>query len=99
MNKLLKKNQLSQIKKRFRNKKIQKLCHGVFDVLHIGHLKYLKRAKKLGNILVVSVTNDNFVNKGPGRPAFSVQNRLSFLNEISFIDYICTITTKHPQKL
>ena len=44
----------------------------------------------MGNILVVSVTNDNFVNKGPGRPAFSVQNRLSFLNEISFIDYICT---------
>ena len=88
MNKLLEKNQLSQIKKRFRNKKIV-LCHGVFDVLHIGHLKYLKRAKKLGNILVVSVTNDNFVNKGPGRPAFSVQNRLSFLNEISFIDYIC----------
>ena len=88
MNKLLEKNQLSRVKKRFPNKKIV-LCHGVFDVLHIGHLKYLKLAKKLGNILVVSVTHDNFVNKGPGRPAFNVQNRLSFLNEISFIDYIC----------
>lgn len=88
MNKLLEKNQLSRVKKKFPNKKIV-LCHGVFDVLHIGHLKYLKLAKKLGNILVVSVTHDNFVNKGPGRPAFNVQNRLSFLNEISFIDYIC----------
>ena len=77
MNKLLEKNQLSRVKKRFPNKKIV-LCHGVFDVLHIGHLKYLKLAKKLGNILVVSVTHDNFVNKGPGRPAFNVQNRLSF---------------------
>jgi cytidyltransferase-like protein len=45
-------------------------CHGVFDLLHPGHVRHLKSAKKLGDVLVVSITADEFVNKGPGRPAF-----------------------------
>ena len=44
------------------NKKIV-LCHGVFDVLHIGHLNSFRQARKHGDILVVSVTSDEFVNK------------------------------------
>ena len=77
--------------KKVRNKNIKKkivLCHGVFDLLHVGHIDYFKSAKKYGNILVVSVTNDKFVNKGPGRPAFSISNRLKFLHEIECIDYL-----------
>ena len=47
-----------------KNKKIKiVLCHGVFDVLHSGHLKYFNQAKKFGNKLIVSVTADKFVNK------------------------------------
>ncbi len=45
-------------------------CHGVFDLLHIGHVRYLEAAAKLGDILVVTITPDEFVNKGPNRPAF-----------------------------
>ena len=44
-------------------------CHGVFDLLHIGHLRHLNGARRLGDILVVTITPDHLVNKGPGRPA------------------------------
>jgi cytidyltransferase-like protein len=42
-------------------------CHGVFDLLHIGHIKHLEAARKLGDVLVVTITPDRFVNKGPKR--------------------------------
>src|ERR1043166_1587434 len=45
-------------------------CHGVFDLLHIGHIKHLEAARQLGDALVVTLTPDRFVNKGPHRPAF-----------------------------
>ena len=54
------------------------LCHGVFDVVHTGHLNYLKKAKELGDTLIVSVTSDKFVNKGPGRPVFDINQRILF---------------------
>ena len=47
------------------------LCHGVFDLLHIGHIRYFNQAKKHGDILVVTVTPDRFVNKGPGQTGIS----------------------------
>ena len=40
-------------------------CHGVFDLLHIGHIKHLEAARNLGDLLVVTITPDRFVNKGP----------------------------------
>ena len=49
---------------------------------------YFKEAKKLGDVLVVSVTDDEYVNKGPGRPAFPIQSRLKFLSEIQTIDFV-----------
>ena len=55
---------------RAENKKIV-LCHGVFDLLHIGHIRHLEQAKGLADILVVTVTPDRYVNKGPHRPAFA----------------------------
>ena len=86
-NKILNFKNIKQFKNKFKKNKIV-LCHGVFDLLHIGHINYFKSAKKLGDILVVSITNDKFVNKGPGRPAFSMENRIKFLKEISCIDFI-----------
>ena len=86
-NKILDVKALKNIRQKFSNKKIV-LCHGVFDLLHVGHINYFKSSKKLGNILVVSVTGDKYVNKGPGRPDFTINNRLKFLQEIDCIDYI-----------
>ena len=75
-----------------KSKKIKKkrtvLCHGVFDLVHPGHINYLKKAKKLGDYLIISVTSDKFVNKGPGRPAFSTEQRMSFLSELKFVDKV-----------
>tara|TARA_B110000008_G_scaffold174917_1_gene174571 strand:+ start:119 stop:1639 length:1521 start_codon:yes stop_codon:yes gene_type:complete len=70
------------------------LCHGVFDLLHIGHIKHFNEAKKFGDILVVSITPDEFVNKGPGRPAFSTPIRLEALAALESIDYV--IANKFP---
>ena len=70
------------------NKKIV-LCHGVFDILHLGHLKYFESAKKFGDILIVSVTSDKFVkNKFFSKPYFNVSKRMEALKFISEIDYI-----------
>ena len=61
MKKILTITQLNKILKKFKSKKIA-LAHGVFDYLHIGHMRYLKKAKSISDILVVSVTVDKFVN-------------------------------------
>jgi rfaE bifunctional protein kinase chain/domain/rfaE bifunctional protein nucleotidyltransferase chain/domain len=63
-------------------------CHGVFDLLHIGHIKHFEEAKKMGDILVVSITKDQFVNKGPGRPAFTTSLRLQSLAALESVDFV-----------
>ena len=86
MTKSIKINSLYQIRSKFKNKKIV-LVHGVYDILHIGHIEYFKEAKRFGDILVVSVTANKFVNKGINRPYFNEKNRISLLNELSEVDY------------
>lgn len=63
-------------------------CHGVFDLLHIGHIKHLEAARKLGEMLVVTVTPDRFVNKGPHRPAFPEFLRAEALAALNCVDYV-----------
>ena len=43
-------------------------CHGVFDLLHVGHIRHLKEAASVADKLVVTITGDSYVNKGPSRP-------------------------------
>ena len=84
----------------FKKKKII-LCHGVFDLLHIGHIKHLEKAKKFGDKLVVTVTADRFVNKGPGRPAFNENLRSEAIASIGAVDYVAindSPTAKNPIK-
>lgn len=64
------------------------LCHGVFDLLHIGHIKHFKSAKALGDILVVTVTPDRFVNKGPTRPYFSEKLRVESIGALDCVDHV-----------
>ena len=70
-----------------KNKKIG-LCHGVFDLLHLGHIKHFEEAKKNCDILIVSVTQNKFIKKGPGRPAFNEIQRMEALSGLEFIDYV-----------
>ena len=63
-------------------------CHGCFDLLHIGHIRHFTEAKSKGDILVVTVTPDKFVNKGPGRPAFKEHLRLEAIASLDCVDYV-----------
>ena len=86
-NKQINTSNFTLIKNKLRNKKIV-LCHGVFDLLHSGHLNYFESAKKLGEILIVSITSDKFVNKGPGRPYFDEKKRLKMVQSLEIVDYV-----------
>jgi rfaE bifunctional protein nucleotidyltransferase chain/domain len=64
------------------------LCHGVFDLLHPGHIQHFKVARKLAEVLIVSITADVFVNKGPGRPIFNQEIRAETLAALQDVDYV-----------
>lgn len=64
------------------------LCHGVFDLLHMGHVRHFQEARAMGDLLVVSITADAFVNKGPGKPVFSQGLRAEMLASLSCIDWV-----------
>jgi rfaE bifunctional protein kinase chain/domain/rfaE bifunctional protein nucleotidyltransferase chain/domain len=70
------------------NKKIIGLCHGVFDLLHYGHLLHFQSAKKKCDFLFVSITSDQFIKKGPNRPIHNEYERLHFLKSLNFIDFV-----------
>ena len=74
-------------KQKTKGKKIV-LCHGVFDLLHVGHIKHLNEAKSFGNILVVTLTSDKYVNKGPSRPAFEENLRAEAISSLDAVDYV-----------
>lgn len=62
------------------------LCHGCFDLFHVGHLLHFEAARELGDVLIVTVTPDAFVNKGPGRPAFGQDHRLHMIEALRVVD-------------
>lgn len=64
------------------------LAHGVFDVLHLGHVRHLAKAKAEGDLLIVSITDDEFVNKGPGRPYFTARVRAEMLASLDLVDAV-----------
>lgn len=63
-------------------------CHGVFDLLHVGHIRHLERARELGDLLVVTITPDELVNKGPHRPAFGQMLRAEALAALGCVDHV-----------
>ncbi len=85
-------NSLNKIVKdlRGRQKKII-LCHGTFDLLHAGHYRHFQDSKNLGDILIVSLTADKFINKGPGRPIFNQNLRAEMIASLSYVDFVSII--------
>ena len=63
-------------------------CHGCFDLMHPGHVKYFQAAKKMGDILVVTVTPDRYVDKGTGRPVFCETLRAECIAALECVDYV-----------
>lgn len=68
------------------------LAHGVFDLLHLGHVRHLEEARRFGDMLVVTLTADRHVNKGPGRPVFSEQLRAQMVAALEHVDYVAIST-------
>ena len=71
------------------------LCHGCFDFIHFGHILHFQEAKKNCDYLIVSVTADEHVNKGPGRPLFDISRRLIVLGELKSIDFVFESKSKN----
>ena len=67
------------------------LCHGVFDLLHVGHLRHLRVARGFGDALIVSITADEFVQKGPGRPVFQSMLRAEMLAALEIVDHVVVV--------
>jgi rfaE bifunctional protein kinase chain/domain/rfaE bifunctional protein nucleotidyltransferase chain/domain len=75
------------------------LCHGVFDLLHLGHINHLEQAKSLGDVIVVSLTPDRYVNKGPGKPVFNERDRAKVVSSLNIVDFVLinnSPTAKNP---
>jgi len=66
-------------------------CHGTFDLLHPGHIFHFEEAKALGDILVITITAEEYVNKGPGRPYFNDQLRVKYLSSLEYVDYVVIV--------
>ena len=88
-NKILSKEDLKK-KLHFLRRKGKKIvhCHGTYDLLHLGHIKHLTNAKKYGDILIVTITADKFINKGPGRPYFKSRQRAESISSLQSVDYV-----------
>ncbi len=89
MLKILKPKKLANIiEQNKKNKLTTVMCHGAFDVLHYGHIAHFEEAKENGDKLVVSVTADKFINKGPNRPFFSEDVRMKTIAALDIVDYV-----------
>ena len=67
------------------------LTNGCFDPFHVGHLYYLQAARKLGDVLIVAVTMDQCIDKGPGRPAFPLNERMDILRALAIVDEVIPV--------
>ncbi len=67
------------------------LCHGVFDIVHLGHIRHFNQAKSQGDILIASLTQDKYVKRGPGRPFFNDRLRAETLASLAVTDYVSII--------
>ncbi len=101
MKKLKKRTDLAQICRRLHGegKKIV-FTNGCFDIIHAGHIRYLKRAKRLGDVLIVGLNADTSVSGiKPGRPVNSEKRRAEVLEALSMIDYIAIFHELTPYML
>lgn len=66
-------------------------CHGVFDLIHPGHIRHFQSAKREGDFLMVTLTADKYVKRGPGRPIFNEHLRAETLAALAAIDYVAIV--------
>jgi len=75
--------------------------NGCFDILHLGHVKYMQKAKSLGDVLIVGLNSDASVTrlKGPGRPVNPEYDRAYLLASLEVVDYVVVFSEDTPYEL
>ena len=93
--------QIENVINDIKNSKKIVFTNGVFDLLHVGHIRYLNEAKSLGHILVVGLNSDNSVKKikGPSRPINSLEDRALVLLALKSVDYVVSFDDETPLNL
>jgi len=84
-----------------RQKKKIVFTNGVFDIIHMGHVHYLSKAKAMGDVLIIGLNTDSSVRKikGPGRPINKQADRAGVLSALEFVDYVVYFSEETPEKL
>ncbi len=102
MNSVLEFSQLRELRENIK-KKGQKIVftNGCFDLLHVGHIRYLSEAKTLGSILIVAINSDSSVRqlKGPTRPVQNENDRAEILTALKSVDYAVVFSEPTPLRI
>ena len=101
MKKLLNRKELGAVRGRLavQGKKVV-FTNGCFDIIHKGHVRYLRQAKKLGDVLIVARNSDRSVSLiKPGRPVNSEKDRAEVLSALQMVDYVTIFNERTPYKL
>jgi len=94
--------EMVKIRRRLKREgKIVVFTNGCFDLLHAGHIRLFREAKKLGDVLIVALNRDASVRKikGPGRPIFPLKERWEILEAVEDIDYLTSFGEESSQKI
>jgi D-beta-D-heptose 7-phosphate kinase/D-beta-D-heptose 1-phosphate adenosyltransferase len=77
------------------------MTNGCFDLLHVGHVRYLEAARKLGDVLIVAVNTDDSVRrlKGPTRPLNTTEDRMRMLASLKCVDWVAPFSEDTPERL
>jgi len=86
---------------RRRNGETIVFTNGCFDLLHMGHVRYLQQARKMGSCLIVAINSDNSVRrlKGPSRPVIGQDERAEMLGALECVDYVTIFEEDTPEAL
>lgn len=101
MKKILDKAELLRVAAQLRSKgKKIVFTNGCFDILHIGHVRYLAKAKRLGDVLIIGLNSDSSVSRiKPGRPVNTEKARAEVLAALSAVDYVTVFSEPTPYRL
>ena len=89
----------NNLEKHFKKLKKKKtiLCHGVFDIVHPGHIRHFAHCKQKADILIVSLTKDIFIKKGTYRPMVPQDLRAFNLSSLELVDFVVIDQNKNPE--
>ncbi len=102
MGQVIKRNEIKNLVQKLKQEnKTVVFTNGCFDILHIGHVRYLKESARFGNVLIIGLNSDLSVKrlKGETRPINNELDRAELLSELGFVDYVVVFEEDTPQNL